>query len=83
MVAVMRDEAAALHARLDELGAFGELAPLAVDLDVDHRGAVAAVRAHGLVKTAGKINGQHDLVGCAGKEGSEEGLRVTRVAWRV
>ena len=49
MVAVVRDEAAALHAGLDELGAFGELAPLAVDLDVDHGGAVAAVCAHGSV----------------------------------
>jgi hypothetical protein len=42
----MRDKAAALHAGFDELGAFGKLAPLAVDLDVDHCGAVAAVRAH-------------------------------------
>lgn len=68
----MRDEAAALHAGLDELGSFGELAPLAVDLDVDHGGAVAAVRAHGFGKTAVKINGQHERIGCAGKGGIQE-----------
>ena len=49
MVAVVGDEAAALHAGLDQLGAFGELAPGTVNLDVDHGGAVAAVCAHGSV----------------------------------
>ena len=37
MVAVVGHVAAALHAGLDEAGALGELFPLAVDLDIDHR----------------------------------------------
>ena len=82
VVTVMWNETSALHAGFDELGAFGELAPLAVDLDVDHGGAVTAVRVHGLVKTAWKINAQHDLVGCAGKEGSEDGRGVASLTRR-
>lgn len=83
VVAVMGDEAAALHAGLDELGALGELAPLAVDLHIDHGGAVAAVRAHGFGKTAVKINGQHDGNGCAGKGGSVGKCRVKLEECRV
>ena len=57
MVAVVRDEAAALQAGFDQFGALGELAPGTVNLDVDHGGAVAAVRAHGSLVNAVEING--------------------------
>lgn len=37
MVAVVRNVAAGLHAGLDQAGSLGELLPLAVDLNIDHR----------------------------------------------
>jgi len=56
MVTVVRDEAAALHAGLDQSRPLGKLLPLPVNLNIDHRDGRGSVLGLGFGRSGGSAH---------------------------